>query len=514
MSDKLAEASTKHPQYQLNRWSWRLQRDAIEGEGAIKRADTTYLPMPSGMSNLPDAPQLQIDDSSNIIGKSTQSDFDHNKEHDPSYHSNPAYMAYKKRAHFPDITASTLRGLMGLAISGKPTINLPAQMEYLIDNATKENKNLDELYTLLLSNLISQGRYILTADIDKNDDLLKIVPYQAKSFINWKTDINGLTLGVFEGAVGNADDIFSHDPQTIFSASILGKTEKTGDSQIYHVKTFDENNKLISEVIPSYKGVVLKFLPIVTAGSTNLDADVDIQPLYGIANTAVQMYQKSADLSMSEFMSCNPMLVMTGIDEDSSPQVVGSTVMLAIANDAAKVFYPATDTSALTHVMAHIDKLMNEAVSYGSNLLGRDTTSAESTVTVKTRQFQNGANLLSLVDVAGEAMESILKMIAKWMELSESEISDIEYTPNKEFSNMVMTAQEQQVLIKHWLADGMSTESYLWNLERSGLLQGTVEEELALIESQAPKVKINSGPVETGSTKDKNQDGNMGDSGQ
>ena len=493
---KKTQASTKHPQYIAKQWMWKMVRDANDGEGSIKRGNTMYLPMPSGMNNVDTSPStggLNRDDSSHILTAVTG---DKSGEHafvlsNPSYHSNPAYMAYKQRAHFPDITANTMRGLSGLAKRGNPQLKIPSSMEYLVDSATKDGKSLNEVYNTVVYNLLLQGRCSLLADVDEKSGEIKIVIVDAKSLINWKTDDNGLTMFVYEKEVVDPSG-FSHDADVHYCVSRVSSLEE-GGSVVYNVEIVDSEDDVIQPPTPpSFKGKALTKLPIVIGGSTEIKADVDIIPIQGVANNAVQMYQKSADLSMSEFMSCNPMLTLTGVADGEAPRTVGSTVMLTMENDNANAFYPATDTSALTHVMAHIDKLTEEAVSYGANLLGGSSKKAEAAETLKIRQHQNGATLLSVVDVAGEMMETILKTIAEW---KGTESSQIEYEGNKEFSNIALSAQEQTALLQQWMANGISSLTYLWNLQQAGMLKGSVEDEIKELESQPPKQSMIPAPA-------------------
>jgi len=503
MTTKTYKVTTKHPQYIAKQWLWKSIRDANEGESAIKQGNTMYLPMPAGMSVIDTSPTTGGIGADNNVLNAVSGKTSHHSEFllsDPSYHTNPAYMAYKKRAHFPDNTASSMRGLTGLAKRGSPELELPSELQYLEKDATKDGKTLQELYNNVVHELLLQGRITLFADIDDKDGEIKMVPIKAKSLINWKEDKDGLTLSVYEKAA-EEDDEFSHSNGVNYCVSRIGEVDDESGS-VYNVTVYDDEDGIIEQTVaPSYKGNTLSYIPAVVCGSTEIKTDVDVVPMQGIANTSIQMYQKSADLSMSEYMSCNPMLTLTGVADGEAPKTVGSTVMLVMENDAAKAFYPATDTSALSHVMAHMDKLEKEAISYGANLLGGGSNKAEAAETLRIRQYQNGATLLSVVDTAGKAITQMLKIISEWKTGKKSE-AEIKYEGNKEFSNIALTAQEQTALVQQWMANGISDNTYLWNLHRAGLLKGTVEEEKNELASQPPKLSMMPAPTKEEPTKE------------
>ena len=90
---------------------------------------------------------------------------------------------------------------------------------------------------------------------------------------------------------------------------------------------------------------------------------------------------------------------------------------LMLRNWSAKnirLYYTKTDTSALSHVLAHITDLYEQAVYAGAQLLDSSKKAAESAETARLKQASSGSTLASIVRNVAKGVEDQLKMIAKW----------------------------------------------------------------------------------------------------
>lgn len=488
------DKNNRHPQYLENEFGWRMVNDCVVGASAVKRSNELYLPMPTSMATMKIKPSSVGSGGGNVSqGPIWQSLM----ERSPNYHSNPAYAAYKTRAQFPDITANTLRGLLGLACKSDVDvqIELPAQMEYLLESATTTGLNLFQLYKVALAEVMKTGRFTLLVDINQTTGLPIIVPYVAQTFINWcEAPVGGVKTVVqmmFEEsqATNPADYSQSDEPP------VLNREFFLNQDQQYSIAFYvDGELKPDFPVQPTYLGRTLNEIPQVIIGSTDYGADVDVIPLYGLADTAVSIYQMDADLSQSEFLTANPTLVITGIDVDETPGVVGPNIAMVISNPNAKVFYTTTDTGGLGSIRSHIELAFRQAAHEGANLLGPDKAGAESGEAIKLRQAASGATLEGVIDQVGDGIEKALKIIAEWMGVS----GDVVFAPVKDFGGNTLTAPEQQALLQSWIAGGISRETYLENMQATGIVNSdvTIEEEVARIEAAAPGFAVP--PIVTG----------------
>ena len=159
----MAKVNTLHPLYKQNITAWNRVRDCVQGSIAIKGKDTLYLPMPSGMVDAPPTALNQTSFGSREEYPLRTGDQDFQR---PTWSGTKAYENYKIRAHFPDLTSDTLRGLMGVASNKNPTFILPSRMEYLRENSTNDGLTLLQLYFKLIEDVLQTGRIALGIDID------------------------------------------------------------------------------------------------------------------------------------------------------------------------------------------------------------------------------------------------------------------------------------------------------------------------------------------------------------
>lgn len=375
---KKNSVSTKHPDYSSFSKSWTKIRDCLAGEDVVKSKKEEYLPRPKGMSG----------------------------------EYKDAYDAYIERAHFPLITAYALQGALGVVVTKLPDFNVPKELEYIIENATKDGKSLPQLFLDIVIEIFQTGRVPILVDIVEENEF-RFVQYKSEELINWKSSNeeseNSLMLAVISEYVDATDDIFSHET-----------------NERYRVFSYDEKGNYISRVFgddleytelkktPTFMGNTLDEIPLMMAGSINNSFNIQPIPLISVANCSVQIYRKEADLANSEFLSCNPTLVITGASNDSElPNVVGSSVMIVLENEQANVKYTTTDTAALTHVKDHIKDLYEEAIRHGVSIL--DTRNGvESAESLRIRQSTQSATIYSIYLAAVNALNHGLKLMCKW----------------------------------------------------------------------------------------------------
>lgn len=379
---------TKHPSYQKKETQWAKVRDCMLGEEVIKNKGTLYLPQPKGMSG--------------------------------EYEE--AYDAYKERAHFPLIVSYALQGALGVIITKLPEFNVPKELEYILENATKDGRSIQQLFIDIIIESFQTGRVPILVDTLSDKNEFRFVQYKAEDLINWKTSTfnaeKSLILAVIEESVPADTDIFSHDTDNIYRVLHL-ENDSTYSTKI--MSTDAEYDDI--SITPSYMGVELNEIPLFIAGSINNSYDVQPIPLSAVANCSVQIYRKEADLANSEFLSCNPTLVITGATNDGNlPNVVGSSVMIVIPNEQSRVFYTTTDTAALTHVKGHIDSLYEEAIRHGVAIL--DTRSGvESAEALRIRQATQSASIYSIYLSALNAIRQGLLTMCKWGGFNEDDVN-------------------------------------------------------------------------------------------
>lgn len=467
---KFDVATTCHSKYTTQSYKWQLVRDALEGETAIKAKNELYLPMPAAML------------MAEAVAPSTQGSF--RSATSPDYHTNAPYSAYKSRARFPELTDATLRGIIGLILRNPSAyVELPAND--LLANATKDGQSLSDFELYLDSEVMSLGRIGVLVDVVEETNSLKLVPYATENIINWRTRGNDENIEIVS--------LLLEDTTPVSEIWETASTDKKhilliiNDDGLYEVGHYT-NGELVDSVVPTLRGKPMTKIPFVAIGTTDLTPDIDPAPLWPLANLSKNIYQVTADLRNAQFMSCNPMLTVSGITKEQVPAAIGSSVALILEEYTSKAYYPKTDTSALEHVRMYIRDLQSEAIRMGANLLGAETTQAESGEAIRLRQSMSAATIASVVATVGKGLERALRFMAEWYGVTTQPSVKV----NTEFSSFQMTANEQIALVQTWQAGAMSTETALENFRRAGMLQEgeTPEDELARIASDTYKKKL------------------------
>ena len=474
-----------HPQYEDREYEWRQLRDCDCGMTSIKRSGTLYLPMPDSMASVQGQNVTQgisIDSgNTNTSSKSLES-------RTPWSHSNPAYSSYLQRSRFPDITSSCKKGLVGVCTKKDPEIKLPSSIAYLEENATQSGLSLIDLYEKIVNEILVTGRYELLVD-PTEDNKFKIITYDAENLINWKVmhskGEESFSLAVIKEKIKDSEDEFSHDVKDGHLVLKIALDEK--EDSVYVKQLYIEGVKNEGLVLPTHMGATFHSVPLVVINSEWLGSNVGSSPLLGISDIALSIYQKDADLSQSEYLTCNPMLAGFGVDDDEAPVTVGSYVSYFFANVDSDLKYVEVSGNSLQHMRERIKDLFEEASFYGASLIGPGKKAAEAVDTVKMRQSTQGATLKSVCNMAAEGIKKALEIILEW---SGSSAEGLKFEPNLSFNEMNLTPEAQKALLASWMNRAISNDTFFWNMKESGLQPPgrTFEEERDLIDNQGPEI--------------------------
>lgn len=476
----------RHPQYEDVEYQWRQLRDCIAGTSAIKRSGALYLPIPTAMLVADRIPAGTPDDSGiQFGGRNTKNTDEFLRNRAPWNHPIAAYSAYLQRARFPDITSNCQAGLVGIATKKDPEVELTPSLEHLQKDATVHGLSLNAMFKEAIGEVLSTGRCSYLTDVVESENILKFVKYDAESQINWKTvAVDGEIqpfLIVFEEHATNGSE-FSHEAVAIHRVLRIEQDESGAFS--YTSQLYNGGQAAGESVIVTLQGQSIDFIPNVCINADEIGYVVGESPLLGISDIAISVYQKDADMSNAEFLTCNPMLAVFGVDENDVPQTVGSAVAWAIGSPEGRMEYIEPAATSLNHMQNRIDKLFEEAISYGMALLG-PTNKVEAEGTVRMRQEASGATLKTVVRTVGEGIERALKQAAEW---AGDNPDDIKFEPNLSFSDVFISAPEQAALLQSWLNRGISHETFLWNMKKGSIIPEdiSVEDEQARIFTSAP----------------------------
>lgn len=440
--------TAEHEQYAAMADDWRMMEDALIGPRAIKGASTGYLPKTSGMI---EAESLAATDNSPLTPEQARK----------------LYQAYKERGDYQLWVKDSLRTMIGLVSRQEPEIVLPARMQALEHEATADGFGLKQLFLRIVSALLTKGRKPLLVEFDDSGNPY-IATYTAETAINWRTSDTGgrqdITLVVLrEQRLKDDSDEFEPKYEPVYRVLDLVEGK-------YRVRVLSENGKPIEdEVFPGRQGgtqsTPLNFIPLVFAGSTDNNADVDEIPLLTMAQAALKYYQLSADYYTSLHYTSHPQPWISGMSENDDVRVTGPMAAWMLPTDA-QAGYLEFQGAGIEALRLAMQDQKNAAAEAGAKVL--DVGGTESGEARKARQQDQHSSLYSVCITAAEAVEQTLKYVAYWMGLSPDDVTfKIEPKFTKEeidaamlqiVGNLVMAGESPRVVLYEALRKAGLTE--------------------------------------------------------
>lgn len=449
--------STKHPRYVEYEESWSLMRDVMDGEDTIKDLGIKYLPMKSGTAAIQN---VEI--------------------------RNRVYGNYRARAEFPEILSPTVRGSVGLVCEKEPTVEVPAQLEYLLEDATGDGTTLAMLYQRIVTEQLITGRYGLLPAISLRDkSRFVIAGYTAERIINWdKNEAGEVDFVVLD----ESDQERDKESNTWSKVErYLECSAEDGFYQAIRYKGTTPEDQPIEARMPN--GRVLEKLPFVFVDTSDLTADPDEVPLYGLAKLALRVYRLDADYMQGLHMTSEPTPYITGfsdpkkaIEAGEVPTTIGAS-NIWILPEGAKADFLEFSGPGLDAQAKAISSSLERAVLFGAQLLSENSRSAESGESRKLRLKGQQSLLRGIASTAGAALERVLRNIAVWAGLDPTTVN---VKPNLDFVDFELSAQDLTALVAGWQSGGYSKRTFFENIQRAGMVpsERTFEDEEEFIQNE------------------------------
>lgn len=431
---------------------WCKLRDLYEGEEVIKSKGLRYLPPSAGM----------VIDGLN--------------ENDEGY---KAYKRYLQRAEYCNYIADATQVYVGLLNQAQPTIELPKELEYLRENATRNGQSLESLLRKINTEQIIVGRCGLFIDLATNTQGSKpyIAFYDAESITNWNESDNlvgknDLSMLVLREQVPTLDN-FEWSYETRYRVCLLGDgANPTND--LYRQGVFDTTDFDDSKMFyPSYFNKPLNKIPFVFVNACDCDSDPDFPPLDDLANESLVAYRVSADYYQSIHQQCQPTLVIKGhiignddSDDDRNTIRTGAGAVINVQSDG-EAKYIGVDGSGIPEIRQALENTRTRCEGKAGKLIARGE-SFESGESLKTRLTAQTASLNQIAITGAFALEKALKIIAEWLG---ADVSKVHVQPNLEFADFtangddiikLITAKQQGLPISYeGIYDFMLSRGYV-----------------------------------------------------
>lgn len=442
------DPSATNPDYDEFVGEYREMRDAIRGASAIYAAGPEYLPIPSGFTM--DAAGAE------------------------------RYRAYLVRAQFPEITAPTIRGMIGIMHRREATIKIPPDLEHLWENANGRGLPLEALHQLITTEILSVGRVGLLADAPKEGGDPKIKLYRAEDIRNWSSEDDFFIL--YEG--GRERQGFRWRPYDKWRVLELDQ------DGAYVQRTYLRGQAASEPIVPKTGrlGKTLSTIPFSVAGVGVLSTDPESPPLIGVARSAVAIYRLDADLRHQLFSSGQETLFISGIEASSAPTVVGASVIVTLPREGRAEYVGPSGSG----IDAHENAIKNErenAAALGSRVFDAQRQGgAESGEALRIRAGATTATLVGIANSSAKVLESALRNVGRLQGLGDGQIEKIVVTADTSFVDNSLSPADAKNLVSMWQGGAISYETLYWNLQKGEIAtaERTAQEEQDLIEAETP----------------------------
>ncbi len=339
------------------------------------------------------------------------------KAQEPGY---SAYLAYKDRAVFPNVVQQAASTMAGILSKDLWTIELPSEMEPLLDNATRQGETLHQLLRRIHEAQLVYGRMGILLDTAPDRDLPFFVTYDARSIINWDDSrdygrgMDSLNFVVTEEVkqVNQGIGSFAWVDQEVHRALFLDEAGQ------YSTQT--EEDQIASEIVtPTFRGKALDFVPFTFINASDLEATPGVIPLLSSSEAALTIYQSEADFRQTLHQLGQETLVITGIApgselDDDQPTRIGAGAIIELPEGSDAKFIGLSGVGLTEQRMALEDDY-KRAMSEGSRLLENTSSQAESGEALKVRVAAKTTTLRSIARTSALGLETALKQMARWV---------------------------------------------------------------------------------------------------
>ena len=338
-----------------------MQRDAFEGEDAVKAAGDAYLDQPEGFQ--------------------------------------PRHFArYVNRAKWYGATARTVGGMVG-AIFHKPIEkSVETQIIPHLSNITLSGIDLSGFAKALLQDVLLMSRYGVLLDFSDGSRRPFWAGYPAESIINWRTEtIAGeqrlVMVVLHENVEKREPDGFGVSMQDRYRVHYLNQN---GEYQVDLYESRDSEDTPLTpseEIIPTRRQAPIRFIPFQFFGALDLTPSPSKGPLDDLVNVNFSNFRHSADYEHALFLTGLPTPVVTGHANPDEVMLIGALTAWILPNPEAKAYYLEYQGMGLESHERAMDNDKVEMATLGARLLEEPPEVQETLGAVQLRHASSGDGL-------------------------------------------------------------------------------------------------------------------------
>ncbi|AIR90516.1 DUF4055 domain-containing protein [Pseudomonas cremoricolorata] len=449
--------------------SWRLVKRCVAGAREVRKWDE-YLPMPDPTNRS-----------------------DENLER---------YQQLKKRAMFLNITGRTRTGLLGAVFRKTAEVDLPSQVQYLLENASGDGTSLEQLSKDAVGECLDTGRGGFLTDYPKIESDGRprtkadsggmqawVHHYPALSIINWREDViqgrKRLALVVLHEVLNEPTaDGFEFKLVDQYRALVL-------EGGVYKQRVYREDQPDGEESVPTdHNGNTLDHIPFHFYGAENNDAAIDKGPLEDIADVNILHYGNSATVEEAGFIVSQPTLFIT---TDITPEDfkkfnpngihVGSQCGINLGKTGTATLLQARETQLARELMKDKETQMQMI---GARIV-QQAGGAETAEAVRIRYSSDNSVLGTIAGNVSEALKLAI-LDAELFMIGQANMDGTVFWLNQEFFDDQMDAQMILAQVQLWQQGIIAKADLRTNLRQAGAIESdrTDEDIDEDIEAQPP----------------------------
>jgi hypothetical protein len=326
------------------------------------------------------------------------------------------YAAYLNRTMFFEAVGRTIDGFVGAISRKDPTLNMPAAMEPVVEDATNDGLSLAELAKQLCAETILQGRVGILVDFDETKNRSYLSTYPTEAIINWSLD--GVVLH---------ETVYEVDPEDPFKQRAveqyrqLSLTEDRYTVTIWRKKP-DANQRIAEWIVfetitPVRRGKAFSEIPFFWVTPSGRTTRVDKPPLLGLVNICLSHYRNSADLEHGRHHCGCPTLWIAGLAPriDDQPIRVGGTAAIILPDPQGKVGYAEFSGQGLGSLETALATKQEMMAVLGAQVFHDGPKGVEAAETARIRTSGETSLLSGVTTAVEETLEAAMQCAAEWM---------------------------------------------------------------------------------------------------
>lgn len=442
-----------HPEYDCRLAQWERCQDALAGQDAVKKRDEgkRYLPPTAGMI---------------LDGMGGP--------HQLGYCN---YKAYLCRAHFYGYYSEGVDLALGMLWNKPPVIEgiKDTPLDYLLTRATHEGESLERLLYRINEAQISTGRIGLLADMPSGETAGVPQPYISiyceTAITNWDAGYTGqlatesLNLVVLNESGPRRKNVFEWEDYSQYRVLSLGKLETNEQNGVYYqgIYTLEGGGPPdfdpAAMFTPVVQGRVLDEIPFVCINANSTTMCPQDPPMLSLADLCFHLYRLQADYSQELHGQTSATLVTKGLvkpaGKEKEPVRIGAGGHVDLgSSDSAEAYFLELSGKGLPEMRQAVESAKQLARERSGEIVDQSSRGRESGNSLEQRISVRTATLHSIAQHGAEGLQKLLRIMAKWLNMSEQQIADIKVTPNTVFAKPTFSGIELEALTKAKMSGG------------------------------------------------------------